>query len=974
MIRHNGRPSGHAELRLAIKAGSAHEMEEQSGVAHFLEHMLFNGTERYPKNELLATLQNLGIDFGPDINAYTSVEETVYLLSFPLEDAGTGFNTGTGLDSSTGLGLFETALDVLVQWASHATLNPSDVDQERGVVQNELLANLSGETGQVNDYLFNSLLSGTPYFKRNPAGTAEAIAEINSDTLRDFYQTWYRPDRMAIIAVGDFEPDVVEGLIRQSFAELAASDTGGVTEGTGAEARNEGTTTAPADITFEYSPPQTVEVEVQTAPDSRTSSFYLSLPHTAFPEANSRSGIRDELLSTLAFEMISTRLGEDILQDLNPASNAGTFDFSVTSTMSIPTLAAAAPAAEIEKVADCVARELERVRQYGYSQEEFEIAVGSLQNNLDTLPESLPTRQHHQYSTDLTNYFLDDAPLPSQEQLYEISTQILSEITPEEVWAWLVRLLESVAPQVLIIGPENTEGSKTGTEKSWTGAEESGAGTERNAAETSNSGASANTTHLPSSARIEELFQTARSTTLPARPNSSADPQNAGQPTLLEPPQATPIVSETELEENITEIILANGVRVLHKPTTISAGSVSVSATSPGGESLIPAEDFISWDIPESAVQNSGFGDLSIVETERFLSDKTIEFEAFIGYTREGFTATADTDDLEALLAIINRTMTAPKVDDLALEMARDNWTEFLQNSDTNPRFALWDALFKARYGDNIFFTLAPTTQRLESMNPIEVQGIFADRFANAADFTFIFVGDVELEVVRDLASRYLGTLLTDPDSKEQWQDHEPDPPAGVVTRTVRAGTENQGGIWLLFSVPLEAPQQLVAEQTSEALEEYQRSALLQQIVENRLQDLIREDLSATYSPTVVIEATEEPSPVVEALLQITLESDRVDEIAEIVIAELTGLADSLVKEEYDMALAELRQDYNLVSNPFWIDTIRFAVENPRYNQLRDYKNRREVLRSVTFDDMVDFARRVFPRDQYIRINLLERE
>ena len=203
-IRQNAEPAKRAELWLAVNAGSVMEDDNQKGLAHFLEHMLFKGTQRFPSQALLDFLQSIGMKFGPDINAYTSFDETVYTLQIP---------TDKEVD-------FAKAFDVLLDWAGAATLSPQDFDKERGVIVEEWRLRDKTASGRMQDKIVPMLLGDSKYAQRLPIGDMEIIRNAPVDALRSFYEKWYRPDLMAVIAVGDLDVDKTETLIRERFSKL----------------------------------------------------------------------------------------------------------------------------------------------------------------------------------------------------------------------------------------------------------------------------------------------------------------------------------------------------------------------------------------------------------------------------------------------------------------------------------------------------------------------------------------------------------------------------------------------------------------------------------------------------------------------------------------------------------------------------------------------------------------------------------
>ncbi|HYH55916.1 MAG TPA: pitrilysin family protein, partial [Anseongella sp.] len=206
-IQQNEKPENRAELRLVVKAGSVLETEAQQGLAHFVEHMAFNGTENFSKNELINFLERSGVRFGAHLNAYTSFDETVYMLSLPTDTAE----------------LFRKGFQVLEDWAHRVSFNAEEIEKERGVVLEEWRLRL-GAGQRMQQQYFPTLLYRSRYAERLPIGKPEILKEFEHPELVSFYKDWYRPDLMAVIAVGDFDPAQVETLIKEHFSTLKASE------------------------------------------------------------------------------------------------------------------------------------------------------------------------------------------------------------------------------------------------------------------------------------------------------------------------------------------------------------------------------------------------------------------------------------------------------------------------------------------------------------------------------------------------------------------------------------------------------------------------------------------------------------------------------------------------------------------------------------------------------------------------------
>lgn len=414
-VRENNRPGGSAEMRLAVNAGSALEAPDQSGVAHFLEHMLFNGTADYPHNDLIDVLRGFGMEFGADVNAYTSFDETVYELSVPVDDPG---NLGTGLD-------------VLAQWLSAATIDEQDVVDERGVVLDEWRTSDQTLYGRQALVLEEMFLGGSGFEGRDPIGTEQAISAMTAEPLRRFYDDWYRPDNAAVVVVGDIDADHVEQLIRDRFEGL------------------DGRSDAPdrPDLGFE----SFTESVVRVAPDPDATEVMAELtwPHPAEPETTIGE-IRARLLVQLGFDMVATRLSGDITGADAPFTESVLSSNDWVRAIDAPSVYVSADSADAEPAIDALIVEFERARRYGFDDNEFASAINYYRSQVEADNDSSDTRGDVQFASDFVDHFLTGSPIPSAADAYAAYTQMLDSIEADDVAAAFERFLDTSAPHLFV--------------------------------------------------------------------------------------------------------------------------------------------------------------------------------------------------------------------------------------------------------------------------------------------------------------------------------------------------------------------------------------------------------------------------------------------------------------------------------------------------------------------------------------------
>jgi len=426
LIRDNDNPGGRVEMRLAVDAGSVLEDETQDGGAHFLEHMLFNGTEEFPENELVAVLRGFGAGFGADINAYTSYDETVYELTMPTSDDA----------------VVETGLDVLEQWLSAATIDQAQVEAERGVVLDEWRGSESSSDGRIFDTLEELFLAGSAYEDRDPIGTDTSISAMDAEPLRAFYDDWYRPDNAAVVVVGDIEPDDIEQGIIDRFE--------------GATARG----SSPERPDFTVDPGTEAQVLVLADPDVAEGFAQVTLPLSvaASEELEPEAAMQMSILDSLAFDMIATRLGNDALRGDAPFDDAWVDSSSLVRDLDAPEIAVSADGDALEASTQAVYDEYERVRRFGYSQAEVDRAVATLRTGLETTYEGRDSRQDASYAEEYVRHVLEGESIPTADAEYELVNAILDRATPETIAYGFLNRLASSAPHMMIVVPANEAG------------------------------------------------------------------------------------------------------------------------------------------------------------------------------------------------------------------------------------------------------------------------------------------------------------------------------------------------------------------------------------------------------------------------------------------------------------------------------------------------------------------------------------
>ena len=417
-VRANDNPGGKAELRLAVNAGSVDEFGASTGTAHFVEHMLFNGTELFPENELIDVLRSFGAEFGADINAYTSFDETVYSLTVP--------NAPQSL---------EAGLTVLEQWLSHASFDPAQVIAERGVVLDEWRVRTQSTEGRLFDVAERLFLAGSAYEGRAPIGTDESISNMTETELREFYDAWYRPDNTAVVVVGDIDVDDVEADLQRLFGPAIAR----------------GDAVAPVDVEFglDIDP----EFGLLADPDQRTVDVEVTLPLPAFRGAGTAAW-RLDLTDRIVEDVLVRRLDQDLAADRAPFDRISPGTNSFVASLDAPSLYSSTDAARVDDTLQALLDEYARADRFGFTATEVEVAKRALRAGYESLYAGRDSAQDAAFADEYVDHFLTGSPYPSIADEYDISLAILDGITADAVDLRFRARWDNSAPHVIVSAPE----------------------------------------------------------------------------------------------------------------------------------------------------------------------------------------------------------------------------------------------------------------------------------------------------------------------------------------------------------------------------------------------------------------------------------------------------------------------------------------------------------------------------------------
>lgn len=723
-VRRNAWPEERAELRLAVNAGSILEDDDQRGLAHFVEHMAFNGTRHFKKQELVDYIEGLGMRFGAHLNAGTSFDETVYQLQIPTDSAG----------------VLDRALEILEDWAHGVSFDADELEKERGVVVEEWRLGLGAEA-RMFDRQLPVLLQGSRYAQRLPIGDRATLEKAPREALLRFYRDWYRPDLMAVVAVGDFDPDSVVAMIRTRFGAIPRV-----------------ATPRPRQV---FGAPPHRDALVAIATDKEATSSRVAVYEKSDPTPENTVGdYRRRFMEAIGDGILNLRLFELSRKEDPPFIGAGGGRGSFVRTVEVDALVATVADGGIPRGLEAIMTEAERVKRHGYTEGELDRTRQEYLRSLEMAYNERERTQSAGLADEYVRNFLTGEPLPGIAYEYALARALVPQITLESLNA-SARLRWNGKNQVIAVNAPAKEGVP-----------------------------------VPTMTDLLTVLNRVGASQMVAYEDSVSDADFV--PVALAPVRITAEARDTALRT--TTWTLANGIRVILKSTDFKNDEVVFTGYSPGGYSLHPVTDYLNAALATTLVGIGGVGTFDAVSLQKRLAGKAVQVGPYIGVTQEGVRGAASPQDLETMFQLIYLYITAPRVDSTAFRAFTSNARAALANRGSDPGAAFDDTL-QVTLANHHPFSQPLSSERIADLDLQKALAAYRERFADAGDFTFLIVGRFELDSIRPLVQQYLGNLPAT-GRKETWKDPGVTGPSGVVKRVVRKGIEPKSQTSLVFSGP----------------------------------------------------------------------------------------------------------------------------------------------------------------------------
>ena len=872
-IRHNEEPKGQANFYIAQKVGSILEDENQRGLAHFLEHMCFNGTEHFPGNGVVKYCESIGVKFGADLNAYTSIDETVYNID--------------NVPVATVPSAVDSCLWILHDWADGLLLTPEDIDGERGVIHEEWRSRQNAQM-RLYEKILPAIYPNNKYAERMPIGLMEVVDNFPYQALRDYYEKWYRPDNQGIVVVGDIDVDEVEAKIKDIFGTIAKPENPAERYYVPVEDNDETIVCMATDKEF----PSAVS--------------FLFWKHDAYPDE--MKGDMNYLVYQYAMGMASMMLNErleEFTQLPDPPFMMAQFgsdeEFFIAKTKK--SYMGYITSSE-EKVAEAVAtvwREILRAKRNGFTASEYERARSEYLSQVESRYNAREKKNSASYCSEYVRHFIDREPIMGIENEFTLAQQLCPNIPVEVINQLFGQMVEEGKNLVVACMLPEKEGVT-----------------------------------YPTEAEMKQMLADVAAENIEPYVDKVSD-----EPLLSELPQGGKIKKTENAPFGYKKYILSNGATVYVKVTDFNKDEIILRAFSAGGLSQYSLNEALNLK-NVGVFTEGGVGNFSSTALTKALAGKQVSVNPFIGNYEEGVNGYSTPKDFETMMQLVYLYFTAQRKDYDAFKSWQNKTRAQLMNQEAQPLAAFQDTLSRLLYNDNPFANMMKASD-VDKVDYDRVMQIAAERFANAADFTFILTGAFDEESMLPLVAQYIGSL----------------PSKGKAEKANSMGVSfAEGQIDREFSKKMEVPMAIVlymetAKGSKFDLRNDLTLDIAQQILDIIYTEEIREKEGGTYGVSTNGGYNYAYLPETQSYLQIVYQTSpeeyaRLNKRIEELLADfaVNGPSETNINKVKDYIRKKHQE--NLRENRFWSSTLK---DNMKYG-IDYYTDYEKVLDSITAEDV----------------------
>ena len=873
-IQNNPKPENKVELRLVINAGSILEDEDQLGLAHFMEHMCFNGTKNFKKNELVDYLQSIGVKFGAHLNAYTSFDQTVYILPIPSDDPEK----------------LEQGFQIIEDWAHNALLTDEEIDNERGVVLEEYRLGKGADERMMQRYL-PKMMYGSMYAERLPIGTKENLETFKYESLKRFYNDWYRPDLMAVVAVGDINVATLEAKIKSHFGHI------------------KNPVNPRPRPSFDLPNHKETFVAIESDKEAPFSNVRLMFKDKVNSKPNvTYADYRKSMVENLFSQMINNRLDE-IRNGENPPFVYGFTYYGGTyarTKNAFQSQAMTSPTGQLDALKTLLV-ENERVRKHGFFEGEFNRAKKDIVARMERAFKDKDKMESGRIVGSYVNNFLEQNPIPGMEWRFNFTNSQLPTITLDEVNALIKDYIKEDNRVVILTGPEKDDLEKV------------------------------------NEAQVLELLNTVK--TMDLKPYED----KAVATSLMTKTPAKGSIKEYKADEILgtTTLILSNGAMVTYKKTEFKNDEVLFDAFSYGGTSLYTDEEYLATNNANRGLTEAGINGFDKIELGKMMSGKIANVRLSIGTYSEGLSGNTTPKDLETLFQLTHLHFTALNKDEKAFRSYADKQKAFLGNLMSSPQFYFQNAMSEFMYGKSPRYTGFPTAEDMDNADYNLAYEKYKERFADASDFHFYFVGNIDEEKLVNLCETYLASL-PGKGSNETYNVTDFRPLTGAHKKIIEKGEDPKSSVRMTYHGPTEYNEKEAHALTS-----------LAEVLTIKLIEKLREEEGGVYGAGANARISNMPYDWYSFNISFPCGPENVDKLIAATLTEVDELvANGPTEKDLEKVKKAQILDYteDLKTNRFWLSQLKNAdyLKKDAHNILKF----EEAVNGLTVADLHNVAKK----------------
>lgn len=882
-IKKNTLPEKKVDFRLAINAGSILEDENQRGLAHFMEHMNFNGTKNFPDNKLVDFLQSIGVKFGQHLNAYTSFDETVYMLPVPLDKPG-------NLDSG---------LKVMEDWAFNATLTDEQINKERGVVLEELRLGLGADKRMSDKYL-PKMLYKSQYANRLPIGTKEVLENFKPDVIRQFHKDWYRPDLMAIVVVGDINVDEVEKKIKTNFGKYKNPS-------------------KPRERkVFDLPNHNETLVAIETDPDATNSMVqFIMKDKEAYAPDVTVEQYNQSLVENLATTMLNNRLRE-LVNSNNPPFTFGSVYHGGTYARTKEAFQGFAMVKEGNQLSalKVLLEETERAKRFGFTQGELDRAKSQIMSNMERSYNNRDKTESDMLVDEYVRNFLEQEPMPGIAWEYEDTKSFLPTVTLAQTNEVIKKMVKEDSRVIVITGPKKD-----------------------------------NVT-MPTEALVLKTFDDVKLADL--KPYE----EKATIKNLVKPFKSDGKIAKTETDAKLgtTTWTLSNGAKVTFKKTDFKDDEIVFSARSLGGNSLLNDADYNKTQFAYQALTEAGVAGASKADLTNYLAGKQVMVNPYISSTLEGVFGRTNQKDLSTAMELMYAYFTSLNYSPEAFNAYKIKQSAMLDNLLSNPQtyFSSEHAKFTNQKNPR-FIGILPLEKDWAATDYKKAYDVYKEKFANAGNFHFYFVGNIDEAKFKNEVLQYIASLPTTGKSTN-FRDTGYRGITGDHTRVYKKGKDPKSMVQIVYSG--ETPYN---EKEALAL------SALGEVATIKVIEKLREDESGIYGGGARGYMGKVPYGSYSFSLSFPCGPENADKLTKSAIAELQKLIDKGPEQkDLDKYKEGEMNDYktDIKDNNYWMNALsKNQLDGSDKYEILNYQ---EKVKALTVKDLQDVAKKYLTKNRVI--------